>query len=33
MECNLELSLVENEVHVYEWMKLFISGCLGNILY
>ena len=24
---------VENEVHVHEWMQLFISGCLGNILY
>ena len=23
---------VENEVHVHEWMQLFISGCHGNIL-
>ena len=20
-------------LHVHEWMQLFISGCLGNILY
>ena len=29
----VEVSSVENEVHVHEWMQLFISGCLGNILY
>ena len=33
MESNLVISSVENEVHVHKWMQLYISVCLGNILY
>ena len=29
----VEISSVESEVHVHEWMQLFLSGCISSVLY